>query len=101
MGKIFLYMMLFGFWANQLFAQGQELKIKIVDEHSQEAIPGALVQLKGSEIAGISDAQGNVTLEGMSLGKGTLAVSFLGYESQTIKFVRNLEYTHNQISNLI
>ncbi len=79
-------MMLFGFWANQLIAQSQELKIKIVDEHSQEAIPGALVQLKGSEIAGISDAQGTVTLEGLPLGKGTLAVSFLGYESQSIKF---------------
>ena len=79
-------MMLFGFWANQLVAQGQELKIKIVDEHSQEAIPGALVQLKGSEIAGISDAQGTVTLEGLPLGKGSLAVSFLGYESESLKF---------------
>lgn len=86
MGKIFLYTMLFGFWANQLLAQGQELKIKIVDEHSQGAIPGALVQLKGSEIAGISDTQGTVTLEGLPLGKGILAVSFLGYESQSIKF---------------
>lgn len=86
MGKIFLYMMLLCFWANQLFAQGQELKIKIVDEHSQEAIPGALVQLKGSEIACISDAMGFVTLEGLPLNKGTLAVSFLGYESQSIKF---------------
>jgi iron complex outermembrane receptor protein len=86
MGRLFLFMMLFGFWANSIYAQVQELKIKIVDGHNQAPIPGALIQVKGSELAGVSDLDGIVNLQKVPSDKITIIVSMLGYETEEFAF---------------
>ena len=66
-----------------IFAQ-TKLTGKIVDETNQP-LPGATVVLQGTQTGASSDFDGNFTFETSST-KGTILVSFVGYETKTLTF---------------
>ncbi|MCF6166919.1 TonB-dependent receptor [Lutibacter sp.] len=63
---------------------------KIVDETNQP-LPGAAVVLKGAQTGASSDFDGNFTFE-TSVSKGTIVVSFVGYETKTLTFSGNTNF---------
>ncbi len=63
---------------------------KIVDETNQP-LPGAAVVLKGAKTGASSDFDGNFTFE-TSVSKGTIVVSFVGYETKTFTFSGNTNF---------
>jgi iron complex outermembrane receptor protein len=70
----------------QIQAQTQALNIKVIDEHEQTPIPGALVQIKESNLGGITDENGFLYLQNLNSNSGTLSIRLLGYESKEVKF---------------
>ena len=65
---------------SSLLAQSKTITGTITD-NANNPINGAAVSLKGSKIATISDEKGNFTLQS-SETKGTIVVTFIGYEKQ-------------------
>ena len=52
---------------------------KVVDKNNQEAIAGALVKVKGTEIEVYSDFEGNFTIEGLAPDTYTINCSMISY----------------------
>ena len=71
--------------SNHALGQVQELKLKIVDEHSGEPIPGVLVTLTGNKQGGTTDESGLLVLNIPGAGEISLAFRMLGYEHRQIK----------------
>ncbi|PIB36900.1 TonB-dependent receptor [Reichenbachiella sp. 5M10] len=67
-------------------AQVQTVKGSILDAQSEYPLIGATVQVLGTEsiLGGITDINGQFKLENVPTGRQTLAVSYMGYRSQTI-----------------
>ena len=67
------------------FVQGQNLEIKgkVLDASTNEAIPGASVILKGTNVGTLTDLNGEFTIS-VPIGS-TLVVSFVGMSKQEIK----------------
>ena len=69
-------------------AQGitQTIKGKVLDKESQVSLPGANVVILGTNpvIGTVSDMDGNFRLENVPVGRYTIQISFIGYESITI-----------------
>ncbi|WP_298152368.1 TonB-dependent receptor [Flavobacterium sp.] len=67
------------------FAQTGVIRGTIVDKQSEKSISGATVELLGDPGKGsITDEKGNFELSNVPLGRQTIRVSFLGYESSTV-----------------
>jgi hypothetical protein len=66
--------------------EGQTLRGTIIDEASRAPLPGVSVMVEGSNpaLASASDIDGNYRIKGVPLGRHTIKVSYLGYETQTI-----------------
>ncbi|MEQ8905451.1 TonB-dependent receptor [Ekhidna sp.] len=64
----------------------QTIKGQITDEQSGSPIIGATVQILGSSppMGGITDVDGFFKIEKVPIGRQTLGISYLGYESITI-----------------
>lgn len=64
-------------------SNGQAIKGKVFDVESHEPLIGATVVVEGSDplIGATTDMDGNFVLQGVSLGRNTLNVSYIGYES--------------------
>jgi outer membrane receptor protein involved in Fe transport len=63
---------------------------KVVDETNQP-LPGASVILKGATSGASTDFDGNFTFE-TSASKGSILVSFVGYETKTLTFSSNTNF---------
>ncbi|WP_456379251.1 TonB-dependent receptor [Lutibacter sp.] len=72
-----------------VFAQ-TKLTGKIVDETNQP-LPGATVVLQGTQTGASSDFDGNFTFE-TSNTSGTIAVSFVGYQTKMLTFSGNKNF---------
>lgn len=72
---------------SSLLAQSKTITGTITD-NANNPISGAAVSLKGSKIATISDEKGNFILQS-SETKGTILVTFIGYEKQEVTFSSN------------
>ncbi|HQU86215.1 MAG TPA: TonB-dependent receptor plug domain-containing protein, partial [Pyrinomonadaceae bacterium] len=69
------------------FGQMQNsLQIVVKNEETKENIAEANVSLKDSEIGGMTDSNGKISLSNIPDGDQTLVVSSLGYESVEVKF---------------
>lgn len=60
------------------------IKGRVRDQRSQEPLPGASIQLKGTALGTMTDAQGLFTLEIPDGIPAELVVSFIGYETRTV-----------------
>lgn len=67
------------------FAQTGVIRGKITDKQSEKSISGATIELVNDSGNGsITDENGNFKLTNVPLGRQTLRISFLGYESTTV-----------------
>jgi iron complex outermembrane receptor protein len=65
----------------------QTLSGKITDANSGEALPGAIIKVKGTNKATVSELDGKFSLE-VSGYPMTITVNYVGYESQEIKLTQ-------------
>lgn len=86
--KPLLTLITFCLLGNGLFAQELTSTIKgtITDKQSQFTIPGANIMLVGSDpiIGASTDMNGKFRLENVPVGRHTIQISFLGYETITM-----------------
>lgn len=63
----------------------QTIRGEVVDKHSQTALPGASIVILGSDpvIGTTSDFDGNFKLENIPIGRQSLVISFIGYNTIT------------------
>src|SRR3954463_961246 len=83
----FILFALFIFLSLQNIAQTGRISGKIVDSKTGETLPGATVVLKGTTKGASADFDGNFSLNNVPLGKVTLVVSFISYDSKEISGV--------------
>jgi outer membrane cobalamin receptor len=76
---LFLYFLLF--YAGT--AQKIELKGRIAERSSGEALVSALIKVKGSQAAALSDANGHYTLLLDKKGLHTITVSYIGFREES------------------
>ncbi len=67
-----------------LNAQGTQIKGKVTSFEDGSALPGASVVVKGTNVATITDAEGNFQLS-VPKGSTTLWVSFVGMKTQEVQ----------------
>lgn len=68
------------------FAQSGVIRGTVADKQSEKSIPGATVELVGyQDRQETTDENGNFKLLAVPLGRQTLRVSFMGYESFTVQ----------------
>lgn len=79
MRKLYLFLLLTVSWV----AQSQVIRGTVVDDASNDPIPGAIVSIQGSPIQAPTDFDGNFELRGMVPGLYNVSVSFIGYEGKT------------------
>ncbi|MEK9830676.1 MAG: carboxypeptidase-like regulatory domain-containing protein, partial [Schleiferiaceae bacterium] len=79
MRKLYLFLLLTVSWV----AQAQVIRGTVVDDASNDPIPGAIVSIQGSPIQAPTDFDGNFELRGMVPGLYNVSVSFIGYEGKT------------------
>jgi len=65
------------------YSQNMQVRGTVTDTRGESLI-GAMVQVEGTTIGGISDIDGNYVLNGVSSGQ-TLKVSYVGYKTQQLK----------------
>ncbi len=68
------------------FSQTQTVRGTVVDRQSETPLIGATVTVAGAEpaIGATTDADGRFYLRGVPVGRQVLAVSYIGYEPQTV-----------------
>jgi outer membrane receptor protein involved in Fe transport len=72
-----------------LCAQTVEIKGRVVDASTKEALVGATVSIQGTTMGASTDAQGNYTIPNVSPGSYTFRFGFVGYVStQRVATVR-------------
>ena len=81
------------FIANCTYAQNI-LKIKVVDEHNQQSIPSAIVQVENTNIAVSTDSLGFAELKNIPDGEQKIQCSFIGFRKYETKIV--FPYPKNQ-----
>ncbi len=67
------------------WAQTGGVKGKITDQESGESMIGVTVLIKGTSQGGITDLDGNFTIENVKVGSQVLMVSYIGYENMEIE----------------
>ena len=87
--RVFIITIFFGFSASA-FSQTQiTLKGKVIDERTNEAIIGAIVKVKGSTNAVVTDLDGNYQVSVNQALPVTLVITFVGYKYQEIDVYEN------------
>ncbi|MEL6612203.1 MAG: carboxypeptidase-like regulatory domain-containing protein, partial [Bacteroidota bacterium] len=66
-------------------AQTGTLAGRVTDAEANQPLPGATVQLIGTERGAATDAFGRFVLRSVPSGTATVRVSFVGFESQTLE----------------
>ena len=92
-GIRFLLMAVFIFWAGISIAQTINVKGKVSDASTGEAIPGANVLLKGTTTGTITNSDGTYLISAPS--GGTLVFSFIGYKSSEVPISGNTSININ------
>lgn len=54
----------------------------VVDENTQEVLPGANIMVKGTSIGTSTDANGTFTLKTVPTGRQTLVITYLGFQTK-------------------
>lgn len=67
-----------------IFAQGT-ITGKVIDSEMDGPLPGANVKVAGTSNGTMTDFEGNFSLD-VSKAEGSIEISFVGYETKTVKF---------------
>ncbi len=69
-----------------LFSQSQTLRGTVLDKQAETPLIGATVQVLNIEpaIGATTDVEGNFALKNVPVGRQTLRITYIGYETQTI-----------------
>lgn len=76
------------------YSQGK-ITGKILDSELNQGLPGVNISIKGTTLGTTTDFDGNFSITS-NVPSGELQISFIGYESQTIKF----DVSNNQTINI-
>ncbi|MEP4532582.1 MAG: TonB-dependent receptor [Cyclobacteriaceae bacterium] len=78
----------------------QNITGTVVDEVSGELLVGATIQVRDSEIGTSTDAEGRYELNGISAGRTTIEVSYIGYQTMIINdvWVKSGQLTNQDIA---
>jgi hypothetical protein len=80
-----LFVMFYSIMANAQNAESYKLRGIVMDKITQQTLAGALVYITNYENnAAVSDENGRFIIEGLDLGRQTLNVSYLGYQSNVM-----------------
>ena len=75
-----------------LFAQAQTLtqtvKGTLIDKVSEKPLSGATVNVDGTSLSALTDANGRWSIAAVPLGRIKLTISFVGYATASIPEVR-------------
>jgi TonB-dependent receptor len=66
------------------FSQNGTIRGSIIDNANGEALIGATAQLDGTAIGAVSDIDGKFSINNVTAGTYTVAVSYVGYQTQKI-----------------
>lgn len=66
-------------------AQNATLQGNITDFKTKQSLPGAAIVIPGTVIGTSCDFDGNFTLKNIPSGKQNIVVSFIGYNTDTLK----------------
>lgn len=86
MMKKFLYLIIFAFSSQLIYAQSGELNGKVMDKEYNDILPFANVIIKETGTGGTTDFEGNYSLK-LTEGVYTVSFSFIGYETIEISGV--------------
>ncbi len=68
-------------WTASTFAQSFTLRVRVLDAHERQPLPGATVRLDGTPRGAITDADGRAVLHSLSGPSLTIVVSYVGYQT--------------------
>ena len=86
MARQFLLLLTVLFLVQGSFAQ-TTFKITVKDETTKEAVVGATITVKDTEISAVTDTQGVAQLSGIPEGEQTIVIFSPGYESKELRLV--------------
>ena len=87
------FLLVFLFSTVMAFSQTRTIKGKVIDE-SGSGLPGATVQIKGTQKGSVTDVDGNYSIVVPTEG-GALVVSYVGYTSQEVAIGQSDEININ------
>ena len=82
--KFMLFWLVFFVWTGLAIAQTQRVSGVVTSEEDGQPVVGAAVVVKGTQIAAVTDVNGNFTLPEVPESANTLVVSCLGMQTQEV-----------------
>jgi TonB-dependent receptor len=74
------------FGVQSLLAAGSgTIRGKVFDKDTRDVLPGATILVKGTSLGAASDLNGAYIIRGVPTGEQTLSISYIGYNSVTLK----------------
>lgn len=80
--KAIIYIIIFTLYSINIHAQSGTLKGKVTDASNNDPVPFANVVIYNTEIASVTDLDGNFTFTGLEPGYVKLYVSYIGYKRE-------------------
>lgn len=84
MKKAIFALMAMAAWAQGTYAQNT-LKATVKEAEDGETLIGVTAKVNGTGITAVSDADGNITIDGIPDGPQSITFSYIGYEDKTEK----------------
>lgn len=84
MKKAIFALMAMAAWAQGTYAQNT-LKATVKEAEDGETLIGVTAKVDGTGITAVSDADGNITIDGIPDGPQSITFSYIGYEDKTEK----------------
>ncbi|MGE0569178.1 MAG: TonB-dependent receptor [Bacteroidia bacterium] len=85
------------FIATNIFAQTGKVAGTIVDSKTGETLPGAMALIEGTGKGAMADFDGKFIISGVAVGKATLVVSYISYDT---KKVTDVDVKANDVTNV-
>ena len=83
------------------FAQSGSISGSVTDKTTEAALPGANVILEGTSLGAASDMDGKYVIRSVPVGKYTLIVSYIGYNSDSVQVEVTADRTLEQNFSLL
>ena len=104
LGKKFpfvFFLILFLLLTTSSFAQSGSISGHVIDKTTNAALPGANVILEGTSFGAATNLDGNYVIHSVPVGKYTLTVSYIGYNSTSVQVEVTADKTLEQDFSLL